>query len=111
MPAIEPPFLFECFIYGLFGDVIVSLVCMILCKISKKLIGEAVVENGGVLIDGPFPELPGGTEKNYEFPQAVSPVSWPKSECCAYRTKVRLFSHFVLPQARYKHVYFLSSDT
>jgi hypothetical protein len=41
---------------------------MILCKISKKLIGEAVEESGSGLIDGPFTELPGGTEKNYEFP-------------------------------------------
>jgi len=57
-----------CFIYGLFGDVTSSLVCMILCKISEKLIGEAVEESGRGLIDGPFPELPRGTEKNYEFP-------------------------------------------
>jgi hypothetical protein len=41
---------------------------MILCKISEKLIGEAVEESGRGLFEAPFPDLPGGTEKNYEFP-------------------------------------------
>jgi len=62
------PVRYVSFIYVLFGEVTSGLVCMILCKISEKLIDEAVEESGHGLIGAPFPELLRGTEKNYEFP-------------------------------------------
>jgi hypothetical protein len=89
-----------------FGGVTSDLACMTFFKISEKLIGEAVEKSGCGLIDAPFPELLGGTEKYYELPYAGCSVSGSKLESCAYRIKVRSISRNVLPKARYKHVYF-----